>query len=154
MIHSLTLVNSIYTPFKRMKRMKKVVFCSVLWGLLMAPLAACSGGSKKSSNLPPGDATYRVTFKATWSAQTHPTQFPPNSSLFRACGGGFHNDQALLWERGSAASGGMESMAETGSQSLLLQEVEEFDRPGEGFSEAFGLGVVNLSRADSHRVHC
>ncbi len=68
-------------------------------------------------------AIYRVRFKADWSAQTHPNNFPSNPH-FSGLIGGVHNDQVSFWEEGGIASDGMEEMAERGQQSPLDAEVQ------------------------------
>lgn len=67
-------------------------------------------------------ARYKVTFQADWSAATHPTDFPGNPH-FSGLIGGTHQTGFHFWELGGLATNGMESMAETGSQTGLTQEV-------------------------------
>ncbi len=67
-------------------------------------------------------ATYRLTFESTWSAATHPTDFPSNPH-FSGLIGGTHNANVSFWNEGQVASDGIESMAETGSKTLLQSEV-------------------------------
>ena len=68
-------------------------------------------------------ATYRVTFDATWSEETHPEGFPGNPH-FSALIGGTHNSDVAFWEVGELASLGVKRMAEWGSQTPLDEEVE------------------------------
>lgn len=68
------------------------------------------------------EATYRVTFDATWSVQTHPTDFP-NNAHFSPLIGATHRDGFHFWESGMLATAGMESMAETGATSQLTGEI-------------------------------
>ena len=70
-----------------------------------------------------GDARYRVTFQATWSAETHPTNFPANPH-FSGLVGATHNENNRIWQRGKLASDGIELMAETGGKSQLLAEID------------------------------
>ena len=95
---------------------------------LVASLAACD--STTAVEPPPvnppaplADATYRVTFDATWSATTHPDAFPPNPHFSRLTGAA-HADGVSLWSVGETASGGVEVMAETGGTATLRREVE------------------------------
>ena len=53
-----------------------------------------------------GDARYRVTFQATWSAETHPTNFPANPH-FSGLVGATHNE--------NTASGNAVSLPRTAS---------------------------------------
>lgn len=67
---------------------------------------------------PVGNAMYTVTFDATWSAETHPDQFP-SVPHFSGLIGGTHNSQLSLWGPGLIASEGIRLMAELGSQNPL-----------------------------------
>lgn len=67
-------------------------------------------------------ARYKVTFQADWSIATHPADFPGNPH-FSGLIGGTHQAGFHFWELGGLASNGMESMAESGSQTGLTQEV-------------------------------
>jgi hypothetical protein len=69
-----------------------------------------------------GSASYRVTFNATWSAETHPLQFPGDPH-FSPLVGAVHNEQVEFWTSGQPATDGIEQMAETGGTNLLLDEV-------------------------------
>lgn len=79
-----------------------------------------------TSTLPPieeGSARYQLTFRSTWTATTHPDNFPA-SPHFSGLIGGVHNINVNLWQAGNLASAGMESMAETGSKTALVQEIQ------------------------------
>ena len=67
-------------------------------------------------------ATYTVTFEATWSAETHPANFPA-SAHFSGLIGGTHNGAIGFWTDGELASLGVKQMAEWGSKSALQGEV-------------------------------
>ncbi|MDH3252456.1 MAG: spondin domain-containing protein [Ignavibacteria bacterium] len=69
------------------------------------------------------DATYNVTFDATWSAGTHPTGFPAGVAHFSGLIGGTHNGSVSFWNPGQLASSGIQNMAETGSKSPLDTEI-------------------------------
>ena len=70
----------------------------------------------------PDSAVYRIVFEATWSRQTHPTDFP-SGPHFSPLIGAVHSGRASFWELGETSSRGMESMAETGATSLLTGEI-------------------------------
>ena len=70
----------------------------------------------------PDSALYRIEFEATWSASTHPDDFP-SGAHFSPLIGGMHNDGASFWELGDTASPGMEQMAETGATGTLAAEI-------------------------------
>jgi len=67
-------------------------------------------------------ARYRLTFNATWSAQTHPLNFPPPAH-FSGLVGAVHNSDVVFWATGQLATDGIELMAETGDGSGVLSEV-------------------------------
>ena len=68
------------------------------------------------------EISYRVTFEATWSATTHPTQFPP-SAHFSPAVGAVHNGNVSFWQNGGIASNGIEVMAETGATGPMETEI-------------------------------
>ncbi len=70
----------------------------------------------------PDSAVYRVVFDATWSAATHPNNFP-GGAHFSSLIGAVHDDGVRFWARGETASPGIESMAETGATGRLTAEV-------------------------------
>jgi len=78
-------------------------------------------------------ALYSVTFNATWSAQTHPTDFPSGSEHFSPLIGAVHNDSVTFWAVGDTASRGIEQMAETGGTGLLTREIRD-EIPGDVLS--------------------
>lgn len=67
-------------------------------------------------------ANYTVTFDATWSATTHPVDFPPDPH-FSDLVGASHNDSILFWEEGDWATLGIEEMAESGATATLIKEI-------------------------------
>ena len=87
-----------------------------------------------------GDARYRVTFQATWSAETHPTNFPANPH-FSGLVGATHNENTRIWQRGKLASDGIELMAETGGKTQLLPEIAELIEAGNAHGELSGGGL-------------
>ena len=89
--------------------------------------------------LPSDTAVYRVTFNATWSATTHPTDFPPGPH-FSPLIGAVHNDSVSFWATGEIASAGMEQMAETGGTSILTREIRAHI-PGNARSVINGRGI-------------
>jgi hypothetical protein len=63
-----------------------------------------------------------VTFEATWSAATHPADFPPNPH-FSGLIGGTHRSAVSFWQVGGLATEGIRLMAERGRQTPLDLEV-------------------------------
>ena len=70
----------------------------------------------------PTTARYRVTFEATWSAPTHPQDFP-SGAHFSGLIGGTHNASVTFWQEGALATDGIKNMSELGSKTPLDQEV-------------------------------
>lgn len=85
-------------------------------------------------------ATYTVTFESSWSAATHPDDFPPGPH-FSGLIGAAHNNSATLWEPGGLASPGIEDMAETGAKTLLEGEVNDLITAGDAFAVLSGGGI-------------
>ena len=87
----------------------------------------------------PTEARYRVTFAATWSATTHPRNFPRNPH-FSGLVGATHGD-IRIWQSGKVASDGMELMAETGAKSRLLSEIDQLVERGSAHARLSGGGL-------------
>jgi hypothetical protein len=85
-------------------------------------------------------ARYQLTFEATWSAATHPTDFPPNPH-FSGLIGAAHGLDASLWEEGGAATPGIKNMAETGGTSSLDAEIDGLIGAGSACIQISGGGV-------------
>lgn len=88
----------------------------------------------------PETVVYRVTFNATWSADTHPEDFPPNPH-FSPLIGATHNGFAVFWQEGGFASSGIEEMAEIGGTSTLATEIQNVIATGQASSVINGPGV-------------
>lgn len=95
-------------------------------------LAACGGSSPVApiapaapspTPAPAAAAVFRVTFDASWSAQSHPTDIPRTPHFSRLIGG-THRATAGFWRPGALASEGIRLMAEQGRTSPLDSEVE------------------------------
>ena len=108
--------------------------------------------SQQSTSL----ATYRLTFRSTWSAATHPQDFPGNPH-FSGLVGATHNQDVSFWDVAAAASDGVESMAETGGKSILISEVNEaisavqaeFVLSGGGISVSPGEALLEFDISDA-----
>ena len=96
-------------------------------------------GAATDPAAPPAEARYRVTFTSTWSARTHPRNFPGNPH-FSGLVGATHGD-LRIWQSGEATSGGMELMAETGGKSSLLSEIDRLVADGSAHSRLSGGGL-------------
>lgn len=98
-----------------------------------------------ASNLPAQTAIepsveYDVVFDATWSAKTHPVDFPANAH-FSGLVGGLHNQLVTFWESGRTASQGIQNMAELGAQNTLLSEVNKRSPPALRTARLSGSGI-------------
>lgn len=101
--------------------------------------------------------TYRVTFASTWSAGTHPQDFPSNPH-FSGLIGATHNVAVSFWNAGQLASAGIESMAETGGKSALIAEVNgaigaghaEFLLSGNGIGRSPGQVELEFQVTDAY----
>ena len=76
---------------------------------------------------------YELTFDASWSATTHPVNFPGNPH-FSGLIGALHNESVSFWDEGATATPGIKRMAEIGSKTDLTTEI------------LVGLGDGNVSR--------
>jgi len=85
-------------------------------------------------------AQYQLTFEATWSAGTHPIDFPPNPH-FSDLIGATHSAAAHLWEEGGTATPGIENMAETGAKSPLDSEIDSLIGGGSACAKISGGGI-------------
>ncbi|MEM7386819.1 MAG: spondin domain-containing protein, partial [Verrucomicrobiota bacterium] len=88
----------------------------------------------------PATATYEVTFDATWSAGTHPTNFI-SSAHFSGLIGATHSSAVTLWEPGGMATPGIRNMAETGSKNPLQSEINALITAGSAENLLSGGGV-------------
>ena len=101
--------------------------------------------------LPSDTAVYSITFNATWSATTHPTNFPPGPH-FSPLIGAVHNDSVSFWASGEIASPGIEQMAETGGTSNLTREIRAHI-PGNALSVINGRGIGSPASTTIEGVH-
>lgn len=112
-----------------------------LAGLFFVLLVGCS----KNENIliqpePEPNARYKLTFNASWGAQTHPNDFP-SSAHFSGLIGMTHNGNTMLFANGEIASDGIKNMAETGSKNPLEAEIQDFISNGTGDTLISGGGI-------------
>lgn len=88
-------------------------------------------------------AQYQVRFDATWSAGSHPIDFPPGAH-FSSLIGGVHGAGASFWRPGELASAGIRDMAERGRTSPLDAEVAAAIAAGQALEVIRG-GAVSPS---------
>jgi len=110
--------------------------------VLLALLTLALLPNPASAELPPW-ATYTATFESTWSATTHPQDFP-NNPHYSGLIGGAHNGSVSFWALGDLSTTGMKQMAEWGSKTVLEQEVEAAIIAGTA-SEVISGGGIGIS---------
>lgn len=69
-------------------------------------------------------ADYRFKIQVTWSAETHPLDFPPHPTFSHIIGA-THNDGYALFKDGETGSSGLELIAERGRVSIFRIELDE-----------------------------
>jgi len=85
-------------------------------------------------------ASYEVAFTAAWSAETHPIDFPSNPH-FSGLIGMTHSEDTILFRPGKLASTGIKDMAERGSKSALISEMEQMIVTGSAHHIISGGGI-------------
>jgi hypothetical protein len=119
-------------PLSRFHRLFPAATLWCLAALLASPVTAA-----------PGEATYNVTFDVTWSAVTHPQDFPSNAH-FSGLVGGTHSGTVQFWTPGTLASLGLKRMAEWGQQTTLAGEVQAAIDAGTAGSVLLGPAIATL----------
>ena len=69
-------------------------------------------------------ARYRLEVDITWTAETHPFEYP-GGAHFSGLVGATHNSRFVLFADGRTASSGLELVAENGRASVMLAELAE-----------------------------
>ncbi|MXW00271.1 MAG: hypothetical protein F4X59_00160 [Holophagales bacterium] len=88
-------------------RLKLLLAAAAVWSCWVAPILAQSPGDESAS--------YRLTFRGTWTRSATPGGVP-GSAHFSPLIGAVHNHQVSFWEPGGRASRQMERVAELGIQ--------------------------------------
>ena len=96
-------------------RLKLVLAAAAVWSCWVAPVWAQSSGDDSAS--------YRLTFRGTWTRSATPGGVP-GSAHFSPLIGAVHSDQVSFWEPGGRASRQMERVAELGIQRELRALME------------------------------
>ena len=118
---------------------------------VLASAVACGGGASPAGPSPAAPtplptptavkARYSVIFESTWTAETHPADFPSNPH-FSPLVGGTHSSRVRFWAPGAAASDGIEAMAEMGRTSPLDAEVQAAIAAGTAYGLILGGGIA------------
>jgi len=87
------------------------------WMVMVLVVAVIAGSAAADS------VQYELTFDATWSAATHPQDFPGNAH-FSPLVGTAHNANVSFWADGQLASLGIKNVAETGSGTALAALID------------------------------
>jgi hypothetical protein len=129
---------------------------SVLVAGFLVLLAAGCGKSSPVAPTPPVTtppsptaapaARYRVTFDASWSAQSHPNDIPRNPHFSRLIGG-THRATVKFWEAGALASEGIRLMDWVAEKVVVLQPLDAGTDSGHTFSAA------DLRTAPAEPIH-
>lgn len=95
-------------------------------------------------------ARYTARFDATWTAATHPINYPVGAH-WSSLVGGSHDSSVQFWQEGQLASLGIKDMAERGLTAPLVAEVQAQISAGHagaavvGGSIATGAGVATAT---------
>ena len=112
-------------------------------GAPTAPTPAGTPGPAPDTTPSPGaaqTARYRLTFESTWTAATHPVDFP-STAHFSALVGGTHDASVWFWREGGLATNGIRDMAERGRTTPLDSEIEAAVGAGSAGRVAVGGGI-------------
>lgn len=104
--------------------------------------------------MPTMPATYTVTLESTWSAATHPDDFPPNPH-YSSLVGATHNLDVVFWQPGQLASPGLQDVAELGDASQMRAEINAAIEAGTAFAPIQGGGISSSpgSVSTSFQIH-
>lgn len=116
-----------------------LVFASIGCGG-SSPVAPTPPAATSPTPNPAAAARYRLTFEASWSALSHPTDIPRNPHFSRLIGG-THKSTVKFWESGRLASEGIRLMAEQGRTTPLDTEVEAAIAAGQAQRVLVGDGI-------------
>lgn len=86
------------------------------------------------------DATYKIEFISNWSSGTHPTDYPSNAH-WSALVGATHNTNISFFEIGKPATNGVEVVAESGSNTDFINEINTSISNGDAYEVIEGGGL-------------
>lgn len=89
---------------------------------------------------PRASATYEVTFESTWSAATHPQDFP-SGAHYSPWVGATHHDGVVFWAPGALASAGIQAVAELGRTATMAAEIDDAIAAGTAANHLSGRGI-------------
>jgi len=115
--------------------------CAMLISFLL--LAGCGGSSSTPTPiLTDQEILYNLEFTSTWGATDFPTNYPSGSAHFSPLIGLTHNDQIHMFENSMLSTAGMVQVAETGSRSAIIPELDKYIADGYGFLKIEGDGIA------------
>lgn len=118
----------------------RIVPLALGFSLLASTASAQSAGD--------GSALFEVTWVSTWSAQTHPVQFP-SGAHYSALVGATHDASVSFWAPGQLATPGIKDVAELGANTRIRNEVNA--AIGTGAADQY-LSHPPLSTSPSQRT--
>lgn len=86
-------------------------------------------------------ASYTVTFEGTWTASSHPIDFPTDDDHFSSAIGLVHKAGTTIFEEGQLATDGIENMAESGNNANLIDEIDALVDSGSALNRISGGGL-------------
>lgn len=107
------------------------------WVLMLLAVAFCARSAAADS------VEYEMTFDATWSAATHPQDFP-TTPHFSPVVGTAHNANVSFWGVGQLASQEMKNVAELGNGIALAAQIDAATTAGDA-SGLVLIGVIDPS---------
>lgn len=84
--------------------------------------------------------TYAVTFSFDWNKVDFPVDYP-SGPHFSSLVGWVHQKDNTYFDEGTTSSPGIESMAETGATSILVNELQTLINQGKGLKTYTGSGL-------------
>jgi hypothetical protein len=122
---------------------KKIIIGSLTAAIIVLAIFVAVeryGGDNGSEPVVVGAAEYEVTFESTWSAATHPYNFPTNPH-FSGLIGATHDSSVSFWAEGELASAGIKNVAEKGSKNPLNNEIDATLAAQTAFNKLSGGGI-------------
>ena len=104
-----------------------------------------------SNDVMQNEEKYQVEFYSTWSEDTHPYNFPTNPH-YSGLIGAIHNESINFWKLGNIATPAIESMAETGSKTLLLEEINNSISNSTSYSVISEAGLTTSPDSNSFTI--
>lgn len=92
----------------------------------------------------PGDVTYTLTWRGSWSTENHPNATLPSGAHFSNLIGCTHGSEYIMWRTGMMASPGVKLVAEEGQTGTLETEIKvqrDAEKVWQVILPGFGLGA-------------